>query len=78
VGQPNEGCCSQSRLRPPGIRRTSTPGVYFADADLVCTGFLCFGRDNEIVYEWSIPRIMSGNPRIVGNPVKVGSDRVEV
>lgn len=76
VDQPNEGCCSRSNLRPPGIRRTITRGVYFADADLECSS-VCFGYDRDTIYEWSLTPF-SGNPRIVGDSRKVGNDRVEV
>ncbi|MDQ6597789.1 hypothetical protein E2K98_25230 [Bacillus salipaludis] len=77
VGQPNEGCCRGSNLRPPGIRRTSTRGVYFADADLRCSGVFCEGYDQDTIYEWSLFSI-SGNTRIVGDSRKIGNDRVEV
>ncbi|MGZ4159201.1 MAG: hypothetical protein ACXVNF_00150 [Neobacillus sp.] len=68
--------CQRSHLRDEGIKRTSTPGVYFADADLQCTGE-CTGHDQDIIYELSLFR-WSGDARILGNPVKVGNDRVEV
>lgn len=70
------GCCSESHLRDEGIKKTTTPGVYFADADLECE-FGCFGSDNDTIYEWTLLPI-SGNVSIVGNPVKIGNDRVQV
>ncbi|MDQ6596625.1 hypothetical protein [Bacillus salipaludis] len=75
VGEENS-CCSDSRLRGPGIRRTATRGGYFADADLVCSG-LCIGHDRDTVYEWRLFPI-SGNAELVGPTRKVGNDRIEV
>ncbi|NRD78973.1 hypothetical protein HPT25_16535 [Bacillus sp. BRMEA1] len=78
INQPNEGCCSRSRLRDEGIKRTNIPRVYFADADLECGGD-CVGHDNEIIYEWSIyPEEPGSNVYIIGSSRKVGNDRVEV
>jgi hypothetical protein len=78
VGQPNEGCCFRSRLRDEGIKRTDIPGVYFADADLVCTGSSCFGHDDEIIYEWTIYPEYPSNVYIIGPSRKIGNDRVQV
>lgn len=74
---PSERCCRGSHLRDEGIKRTSTPGVYFADADLQCEGIFCSGFDQDIRYCWQLLPI-SGNASIVGNPVKEGNNRVEV
>lgn len=77
-GQPNS-CCSDSHLRAPGIKRRS-PGVYFADADLQCSG-LCSGRDRDIVYDWKLTPTDKDNPgnlRIVGSSRKVGDGTVQV
>ncbi|MDN3015762.1 hypothetical protein PH210_06020 [Paenibacillus sp. BSR1-1] len=70
-------CCSGSNLRTPGIKRTSTPGVYFADADLQCSTIFCTGSDSDIIYDWSIIPSL-GNARIVGDRRKVGDNRVEI
>lgn len=77
VGQPNEGCCSNSRLRDEGIKRTSTQGIYFADADLECSGG-CFGVDQLISYDWSIEPFAGSNATIVGCPSKLGDNTVQV
>ncbi|MDN3015763.1 hypothetical protein PH210_06025 [Paenibacillus sp. BSR1-1] len=73
---PREGCCSSSRLRTPGIKPTSTPGRYFADADLVCAGD-CTGIDSLIGYVWTLQRI-SGDVRIEGPTFKTGDNTVLV
>jgi hypothetical protein len=87
--QPNS-CCSDSHLRPPGIkflRRTTTgSGIYFADADLECSG-LCTGKDRDIVYSWTLIPTNPQNPgglSIVGGGgegkhiIKTGNDQVEI
>ncbi|WP_336992213.1 hypothetical protein [Bacillus toyonensis] len=77
VGQPNEGCCSDLRLRDEGIKRTRTQGVYFADADLECNGG-CFGVDQLISYDWSIEPFAGSNAIIVGCPSKLDDNTVQV
>ena len=76
------GCCFKSHLRGEGIKKVGgTSNVYFADANLICTGDLCSGRDRDIVYEWTLTPTDKANPghlRIVGSSLKVGNDRVEV
>lgn len=77
-GQPNS-CCSDSHLRAPGIKRRSQ-GVYFADANLICSG-LCTGKDTDIIYVWRLTPTDTRNPgnlRIVGSSRKVGNNTVEV
>ncbi len=76
------GCCFKSHLRGEGIKRVpETRNIYFADANLICTGALCSGRDRDIVYEWTLTPTDKANPgnlRIVGNSRRVGNDRVEI
>ncbi|OIK10828.1 hypothetical protein BIV60_20380 [Bacillus sp. MUM 116] len=79
VGQPNEGCCSESRLIGEGIEQTILPGgngVYRALADLVCSGG-CFGDERLISYDWGLSRI-TGNSKLQACPNKLGDNTVRV